>query len=78
MSILEHFRPLENFEPESTSQYFALQLARQMNDLENLPVYLRWSETYSFDELARAFHKARNSPSPMRSLSEYLRGQLHH
>lgn len=76
MSIFEHFRPIEEFEPESIAQYVALQLARQMNDLPNLPAYLRWSETFSFDELARAFHKARDTASHPASLPEHFRTHL--
>jgi hypothetical protein len=77
MSILDHFRPLEEFEPESTAQYLALQLARQMRDLPNLPAYLHWSETFSFDELARAFYKARKTASHPGSVPEHFRRHLH-
>jgi len=77
MSILDQFRPLEEFEPESTSQYVALQLARQMRDLPNLPKYLRWCETFSFDELGRAFHKAHSTASHPDSIPDHFRNHLH-
>lgn len=78
MSILEHFRPLEEFEPESIAQYVALQLARQMRDMPNLPAYLHWTETFSFDELARALHKARNTATGPDSIPEHFRRHLHY
>jgi hypothetical protein len=78
MSILDHFRPLEEFEPESIAQYVALQLARQMRDMPNLPAYLHLSETFSFDELARAFQKARNTAADPESIPEHFRRHLHY
>jgi hypothetical protein len=78
MSIFEHFRPLDEFEPESAAQYVALQLARQMDDLSNLPSYLRLSATFSFDELARAFHKARDTAAHPDVLPEHFRKHLHY
>jgi hypothetical protein len=78
MSILDHFRPLVEFEPESIAQYVALQLARQMRDMPNLPAYLHWTETFSFDELIRAFQRARKTAPNPDSIPEHFRAHLHY
>jgi hypothetical protein len=78
MSILDHFRPLIEFEPNSVAQYVALQLARQMRDMPNLPTYLHWTETFSLDELARALYKARSTASDPRSIPELFRRYLNY
>jgi hypothetical protein len=77
MSILEHFKAIEEFKPESVADYVALQLARQMNDLPNIHWHLRLFQNYSVEEVVSAFYRAREACSDPAALLEHLRSHFH-
>ena len=60
MNILEQFhqRP---FQPRSVQQFLALQIARTLNDLEYLPLYIRASEQLPIEKIVSTIKKACSS-----------------
>ena len=51
------------FRPRAISEFFALQLARYLEDEERLPRYLNVAERYSQEQILRAWTRARKRPN---------------
>ena len=56
-SILDHIK-ISDFQPRSTSEYLALQLARKLADTERLHEYVRFVTESPRDLLVRAFQRS--------------------
>jgi hypothetical protein len=63
--ILEQFlvEPKE-FRPTNIKEYTVLQIARQFNALHQLKTYLLASERHSFENLLKAYRRARAATDP--------------
>jgi hypothetical protein len=77
MSILDHFKAVEEFTPETVEGYVALQLARQLRDLPNLNWYLRLLEKHSINEVVRAFQQSLSNTAETATTIERLRAYFH-
>jgi hypothetical protein len=77
MSILEHFKAIEEFRPETVADYVALQLARQSGDLPNLHWHLHLFHNHSIEEVASAFHTACEAASDPGAILECIRSYFH-
>jgi hypothetical protein len=55
---MHYFAHLEgrelSFRPKTPTEFFALQLARRLNDVGNLPRYIQLTEQYRDDQILRA------------------------
>ena len=56
MNIFDHFKPADEFLPETVEEYVVLQIVRHLNDLSNLNWHLRLIRKYPLDEVVSAFH----------------------
>ena len=65
-----------SFRPKTVSEFFALQLARKLDDVERLHTYLILVEHHSEDSLLQAFKKTFNHPSQKLSLAERFHAEL--
>jgi hypothetical protein len=63
MNILDHFKSVDEFSPETVEEYVVLQIARHLNDLRNLNWHLRLVRKYPLDEVVAAFHKINEAAS---------------
>jgi len=58
-NILEHMAAARGpFRPRTTEEFLALQIARKLNDLPGIPLYLKLVERHSRDALIEAFRAA--------------------
>lgn len=55
MNILDRFQDSTAFTPASPAQYFALQLARKLEDVQHLPDYVRLAERFGEDHLLAVY-----------------------
>ncbi len=61
-NILEQFaRDASGFRPETTHDFFALQLARKLNDLTHARVYAALADSFGEDVLLAAFAQTGNA-----------------
>jgi len=68
-------RPMGHFRPKTITEFFALQLARKLDDLANLQTHLVLAEHHSEQLLVRAFRRAVNDQGRMGSLSERFQAE---
>ena len=59
-----------SFRPKTVSEFFALQLARKLEDIGRLHVYLILVEQHSEDALLQAFKKTANHANKKLSLAD--------
>jgi len=64
------------FRPKTVSEFFALQLARKLEDVERLHTYLVLVWTYSEDSLLQAFKKTVNHTNKKLRLAERFHAEL--
>ena len=78
LNILDRMaRPTSgSFRPKTVSEYFALQLARKLGDVERLHTYLFLVEHHSEDSLLQAFKKTVNHASHKLSLAERFHAEI--
>ena len=58
-SILDRMAtPLREFRPETTQEFFALQLARKLKDTANVRSYVALTERFSEETLIEAYREA--------------------
>jgi hypothetical protein len=55
MSILEQFRGHSAFTPTNLNEFFALQLARRLNDVSNAEWYVPLCEQFGTDHLLSVY-----------------------
>lgn len=66
----------EHFRPGSITDFFALQLARKLGDVERLHNYLALSEQHPQQWLLQAFETAEKNPSERGTLAERFEAEL--
>jgi len=72
MNILDHFKTVEEFVPETVDEYIILQIARRLNDMRNLNWHLRIMRKHPIDEIVGAFQSARKGSSdPIALIEEF-------
>jgi hypothetical protein len=76
MSILEKLAKPEVFQPASDNEYVALQLARQLNDTDNIHWYVRSIECFGQDRVFSALQAVQSIVSGERAAA--FRSRIHH
>jgi len=76
--ILDRFAQprVGSFRPKTVSEFFALQLARKLEDVERLYTYLILVEHHSEDSLLQAFKKTLNHANKKLRLAERFHAEL--
>jgi hypothetical protein len=69
-------RTTSHFRPHTVTEFFALQLARKLGDLERLQTYVILVERHSEDTLLQAFKRAVNHHHKGLRLSERFQAEL--
>lgn len=64
------------FRPKTATEFFALQLARKLNDTANLQRYLALVERHSESLLLQAFRKAVNGQGRRQGLAERFQAEV--
>jgi hypothetical protein len=64
------------FVPKTTREFFALYLARMLNDAANARHYVALTEKYSEAQLLRAYRKAADSSIGAKDLSERFHEEI--
>ena len=76
-SILSHIAVTSgHLRPKSIGEVFALQLARQLDDVDSWQKYVRLSERYSQDLLLRAFKHSFKLQGTKATLADRFQTQL--
>jgi hypothetical protein len=75
---MHYLTPLDDlepsFRPKTPTEFFALQLARRLNDVENVPRYVELTEHYRDDQILRALQGLAKSET--RRGVEFLESEL--
>jgi hypothetical protein len=77
MNVLAH---LENenlsFRPRTPAEFFALQMARKLHDVGNLPHYIELVARYRDDQILRAFRHVFTRPTSQHVDAAVLEAEL--
>jgi hypothetical protein len=65
-----------SFRPKTVSEFFALQLARKLEDIERLQIYLILVEQHSEDTLLQAFRRTVNHANGKLKLAERFHAEI--
>ena len=68
-------RTRREFRPETVQEFFALQLARKLNDISSVRSYVEFCGRYSEDDLLTVYRRAQENSSGM-SMADRFRFEL--
>jgi hypothetical protein len=71
--ILDQMLQPEQFIPSSVDEYFALQLARRLDDDAAVGLYLHYVEHHHSNHLLNIYSKAKSHPEPAKAFHSALR-----
>jgi hypothetical protein len=71
--ILDQMLQPEQFIPSSVDEYFALQLARRLDDDAAVRLYLHYVEHHPSNHLLNIYSKAKSHPEPAKAFHSALR-----
>jgi hypothetical protein len=77
MHVLAHLESQNlSFRPRSPAEFFALQIARRLNDVGNLPHYIELVAHYRDDQILRAFRHVFTRPTSQHVDAAVLEAEL--
>jgi len=75
--ILQRLQASQHFRPSTPDEYFALQLARKLNDIDRVKQYCLVTSRTSIPQLVKAYGRIQDAPSQTSAGERLLREFQH-